>query len=179
MRAAFPSSAPYGASRRRTTTPSPIRPARNRATTAAAFACSAPSACTRATTSCSTCARDAAERRLPLEFVVVGHTIDDARLLATGRVFITGRFKPEEAVQLIRAQQASLALLPSVWPETWSFGLTELWQAGLSVAAFDFGAPAERIRRTGRGFLLPLGIPPHRINNALVAAVGLTGHVEI
>ena len=126
-----------------------------------------------------TCARDAAERRLPLDFVVVGHTIDDARLLATGRVFITGRFKPEEAVQLIRAQQASLALLPSVWPETWSFGLTELWQAGLSVATFDFGAPAERIRRTGRGFLLPLGIPPHRINNALVAAVGLTGHVEI
>ena len=125
------------------------------------------------------CARDAAERRLPLDFVVVGHTIDDARLLATGRVFITGRFKPEEAVQLIRAQQASLALLPSVWPETWSFGLTELWQAGLSVATFDFGAPAERIRRTGRGFLLPLGIPARGINNALVAAVGLTGHVEM
>ena len=36
------------------------------------------------------CARDAAERRLPLEFVVVGHTIDDRRLLATGRVFVTG-----------------------------------------------------------------------------------------
>ncbi|HVC61742.1 MAG TPA: glycosyltransferase [Acetobacteraceae bacterium] len=122
------------------------------------------------------CARDAAERSLPLEFVVVGHTIDDARLLATGRVFVTGRFAPEEAVSLIRAQDASVALLPSVWPETWSFGLTELWRAGLSVAAFDFGAPAERIRRTGRGFLLPLGLPPRGINQALVAAIGLTGH---
>lgn len=122
------------------------------------------------------CARDAAERNLPLTFVVVGHTIDDARLLATGRVFITGRFEAEEAVTLIQAQDASLALLPSVWPETWNFGLTELWRAGLSVAAFDFGAPAERIRRTGRGFLLPLGLPPRGINNALVAAVGLTGH---
>jgi len=122
------------------------------------------------------CARDAAERSLPIEFVVVGHTIDDARLLATGRVFVTGRFATGEAVALIRAQDASLALLPSVWPETWNFGLTELWRAGLSVAAFDFGAPAERIRRTGRGFLLPLGLPPRGINNALVAAVGLTGH---
>ncbi len=122
------------------------------------------------------CARDAAERSLKMEFVVVGHTIDDARLLATGRVFVTGRFAPEEAVNLIRAQDASVALLPSVWPETWSFALTELWRAGLSVAAFDFGAPAERIRRTGRGFLLPLGLPPRRINHALVAAVGLTGH---
>ncbi len=124
------------------------------------------------------CARDAAERDLPIEFVVVGHTIDDGRLLATNRVFVTGRFEHDEAVPLIRAQDASLALLPSVWPETWNFGLTELWRAGLTVAAFDFGAPAERIRRSGRGFLLPLGLPPHRINHALVAAVGLTGHED-
>jgi GT2 family glycosyltransferase len=125
------------------------------------------------------CARDAAERRLPLEFAVVGHTIDDARLLATGRVFITGRFKPDEAVPLVRQQHASLGLLPSVWPETWSFTLSELWRGGLRVAAFDFGAPAERIRQTGRGFVLPLGLPPSGINNALVAAVGLTSHAGV
>jgi GT2 family glycosyltransferase/glycosyltransferase involved in cell wall biosynthesis len=122
------------------------------------------------------CARDAAERRLPLEFVVVGHTIDDGRLLATGRVFVTGGFAPEEAVQLIRAQNATLALLPSIWPETWCFGLSEAWRAGLQVAAFDIGAPAERIRRTGRGFLLPLGLKPDAINNALVAKAGLSHH---
>src|SRR6185312_10101957 len=38
------------------------------------------------------CARDAAERGLPLDFVVVGHTIDDNRRLATGKVFVTGEF---------------------------------------------------------------------------------------
>ena len=108
------------------------------------------------------CARDAAERGLPLEFVVVGHTIDDARLLATGRVFVTGRFEPEEAVTLIRAQDASLALLPSVWPETWCFALTELWRAGLSVAAFDIGAPAERIRRTGAWLSVAAGVAAAR-----------------
>ena len=124
------------------------------------------------------CARDAAARRLPLDFVVVGHTIDDARLLNTGRVFITGGFRPDEALSLIRAQRASLALLPSVCPETWSRALTELWLAGLSVAAFDIGAPAERIRVTGRGFLLPLGLPARGINHALVAATGLTVHED-
>jgi GT2 family glycosyltransferase/glycosyltransferase involved in cell wall biosynthesis len=122
------------------------------------------------------CARDAAARRLKLEFVVVGHTIDDARLLATGRVFVTGEYRPDEAVALIRAQHASLALQPSIWPETWCFCLTEAWQAGLAVAAFDIGAPAERIRRTGRGLLLPLGLPPAGINNALLKAAGLTIH---
>jgi glycosyltransferase involved in cell wall biosynthesis len=118
------------------------------------------------------CARDAAERRLPLEFVVVGHTIDDRRLLATGRVFVTGSYAPNEAVPLIRAQNAALALLPSIFPETWCLTLAEAWRAGLRVAAFDIGAQAERIRRTGRGILLPLGLAPHAINNALVAAAG-------
>jgi hypothetical protein len=45
-----------------------------------------------------------------------------------------------------------------------------LWRAGLRVAAFDTGAPAERIRRTGRGFLLPLGLPAGAINDTLLNA---------
>jgi GT2 family glycosyltransferase len=123
------------------------------------------------------CARDAAARSLPLEFVVVGHTIDDARLMATGKIFVTGEFVPGEAAALIRAQRPSLGLLPSVWPETWCFALSDLWRAGLHVAAFDLGAQAERIRASGgRGMLLPLGLPTPAINNALLAAVGVRDH---
>ncbi len=118
------------------------------------------------------CARDAARRHLDLEFVLAGHSIDDARLMATGRVFVTGRFAPDEAVDLIRAQKADLGFVPSIWPETWCLSLGDIWRAGLSVAAFDIGAPAERIRRTGRGFLLPLGLSASAINNALVVAAG-------
>lgn len=120
------------------------------------------------------CARDASERDLKLEFVVVGHTIDDGRLLDTGRVFVTGGFRPAEAVPMIRAQDAALAWLPSVWPETWCFTLSEAWRAGLPVVAFDLGAQAERIRHTGRGVLLPLGLPTAAINSALLAAAGLS-----
>ena len=116
------------------------------------------------------CARDARKRKLELEFVVAGTTTNDERLMDTGRVFVTGPYRPDEAIALIRAQDAALALLPSIWPETWCLGLTELWRAGLRVAAFDTGAPAERIRRTGRGFLLPLGLPAGAINDTLLNA---------
>lgn len=116
-------------------------------------------------------ARDARDRGLDLEFRVVGTTIDDQRLLDTGRVFITGPYERDEAVDLIRAQNATMALMPSIWPETWSLALTELWRAGLRVAAFDLGAPAERIRATGRGVLLPPGLAAGQINNALLNAV--------
>ncbi len=122
------------------------------------------------------CARNAAQRNLDLEFVVVGHTIDDAALMATGRVFVTGRFEPGEAVDLIAAQNANIGFIASIWPETWCLSLGDLWRAGLTVAAFDIGAPAERIRQTGRGILLPLALPASAINNALIAAIRAPGH---
>ena len=115
------------------------------------------------------CARHVATHRLALEFVVVGHTFDDRRLLDTGSVYITGRYEEEEAVALIRAQDAELGFLPALWPETWSYTLTQLWQSGLDVVAFDLGAPAERIRATRRGRLLPLGLPPQAACRALLA----------
>ena len=121
------------------------------------------------------CARDAAARALPLSFTVVGHTIDDARLQATGRAFVTGPYKEAEAIDVIRAQEPHLGWIPSVWPETWCFTLGHAWRAGLAVAAFDIGAPAERIRRTGRGWVLPLGLTPPAVNNALLALRGIAG----
>jgi GT2 family glycosyltransferase len=122
------------------------------------------------------CARDAERRNLDLEFVIVGHTIDDNRLMNTGRVFVTGQFDPDEAVDLVVAQHASLGFVPSICPETWCLGLGDLWRAGLRVAAFEIGAPAERIRRTGRGIILPLGLSANAINNALVAAIRAGRH---
>lgn len=123
------------------------------------------------------CARDAAARALNLEFVIVGHTSDDARLLDTGRVFVTGRYDEAEALTLIRAQQAHLAFLPSVWPETWCFALGVAWQAGLNALVFDIGAQAERVRATGRGWVVPLGLQPSAINTALISVRPATGDV--
>ncbi len=115
------------------------------------------------------CAEDAAHRRLPLDFVVVGYTIDDAKLHATGRVFVTGPYEADDVPGLIIQQTADIAFLPSLWPETWCFALSEMWRADLDVVAFDIGAPAERIRASGRGRLLPLGLSPAAINDVLQA----------
>jgi hypothetical protein len=88
---------------------------------------------------------------------------------------VTGEFRQGEATELIAAQGAALGFVPSVGPETWCLALGEIWRAGLNAAAFDIGAPAERIRRTGRGFILPLGLSPNAINNALLATLRTAG----
>ncbi len=118
------------------------------------------------------CARDAESRALPLRFVLVGRSTDDDRLLATNRIFITGQYAEPEAEALVRAQQAHLAFLPSIWPETWGFTLGLAWRAGLQAVVFDIGAMAARVRATGGGKVLPLGLPAPAINNALIAAAG-------
>ena len=122
------------------------------------------------------CARDSVRRDLDLEFIVVGHSIDDARLLATGRVFVTGRFATAEVSSLIAQQNGRFGFVPSICPETWCLSLGDLWRAGLSAAAFDIGAPAERIRLSGRGIVLPLGLPASAINNTLLAAIQSSAH---
>ncbi len=115
------------------------------------------------------CARDAAARDLPLEFVIVGYSCDDGPLFGTGRVFVTGRYDEDEAVDMVRAQKAGLAFLPSVCPETWCYALSLAWRSGLRVAAFDLGAQAERISAAGGGWLLPLGMGPAQLNDTLLA----------
>lgn len=115
------------------------------------------------------CARDAAARDLALSFVMIGASEDDAPLIETGRVMITGPYQEGEAAGLIRRSGAQLGFLPSIWPETWCFALSELWRGGLYAVGFDLGAQATRIKATGRGFLLPLGLPAPRINQTLLA----------
>jgi GT2 family glycosyltransferase/glycosyltransferase involved in cell wall biosynthesis len=119
------------------------------------------------------CARDAAARDLHLRFTVVGYTVDDGPLLETGRVFVTGPFAAGEAGGLLAQSGASLAFIPSIWPETWCFALSDAWDCGLDAAVFDIGAPAERVRRTGRGWVLPLNLPAAAVNDALLRLQGV------
>ena len=108
-------------------------------------------------------ARLVATKKLPIEFVVVGFTADDPRLLATGVVRITGHYQEKEVVPVIQAQDADFAFLPAQWPETWSYVLTQIWQAGLPVIALDLGAPAERIKARKGGVVIPPHLPVERM----------------
>ncbi len=118
------------------------------------------------------CLRDRQHRDLALDFVLVGATRDDDALLAAGCSEVTGAYREDEAVALIRSRACDLAWLPSIWPETWCFTLSLAWRAGLPAVAFDIGAQAERIRATGRGAVLPLALPVPMLNDTLLRLCG-------
>jgi glycosyltransferase involved in cell wall biosynthesis len=84
---------------------------------------------------------------------------DEALLRAMRRVpniTVHGYFRAGTLPSLLARHGIGLVVLPSIWPETHSLVLSEAWLAGAVVAAFDLGAPAERIREHGGGWLAPL-----------------------
>jgi len=98
----------------------------------------------------------ARERDIGVRFVVIGYTdvergpwqSDDRRLT------IHGRYAPADLSDLIAHYRASLVLFPSAAPETFSYTLSEAWDAGEPVLVPPIGALAERVSASRAGFMM-------------------------
>ncbi|MCJ2064324.1 glycosyl transferase, partial [Methylobacterium sp. J-088] len=118
-------------------------------------------------------ATDAQTRNRPLRFALVGFC-DPALEGGFERAGVTrtGRYASDnEALDLVWRVAADLILLPAIWPETYSYALTLALRTGLPVAAFDLGAPADRLRADPDGHLLPYALAddPSACNDRLLA----------
>ncbi len=70
-----------------------------------------------------------------------------------------GEYAPEDLPALIARYRISAWLMPSIWPETFSFVTHEAIATGLPVFAFDLGAQGDLVRiaaRDGRGGVIPI-----------------------
>ena len=76
---------------------------------------------------------------------------------AKPHVYVHGPYHPADTVALLHAYGAELVLFPNRVPESFSYTLSETWDAGLPALAAPAGAIGERIARHGGGWLLPQG----------------------
>lgn len=116
------------------------------------------------------CALDARNRRLPLQFTLMGYSQDNSALRKAG-VHVTGLYEEEDAAAVLAGLRADVAWLPSVWPETYSYTLSVALAGGMPVAAFDLGAIAARLREGDHdALLMPLAwhARPELINAAFI-----------
>jgi GT2 family glycosyltransferase len=117
-----------------------------------------------------------------VEFHVLGRVPEDTPAVP-GLVF-HGPYERNAFPARVREIRPAFALVPSPWPETWCHTLTECWSVGLPVAAFDLGAPGERLRGEcpGGGWLLPPDAAPGeilgRLRSAAADAAGFERAVE-
>ncbi|MDW7776898.1 MAG: glycosyltransferase [Methanosarcinales archaeon] len=62
----------------------------------------------------------------------------------------------KELKSLLKSEKVELVFLPSKWPETFSYTLSEAWASGIPVLVSDMGALGERVKRTGGGWTVDI-----------------------
>ncbi len=112
-----------------------------------------------------------------IEFVIVGYSDREEELKRYGNISIRGGYKPADAVAALAETGCRVALLLNVFPETFSYTLSESLQAGLTPVAYDFGAIGERMRAMGVGITVPVGAPAEQLVAAIRKAAGMRADV--
>ena len=72
-----------------------------------------------------------------------------------GAVEITGPYPRDRLQEMLKEKQIDVICMMAIWPETFSYTLSEAWKAGIPVIGTELGAIGERIRESGAGWVLP------------------------
>jgi len=64
---------------------------------------------------------------------------------------VTGRYNKKDLPEIVRRLNITKFLIPSIWPETFSYTTDEIMQIGYPLCVFNIGAPAERVKHYSLG----------------------------
>ena len=104
----------------------------------------------------SSLAADAKNRKLELEYVLVGYSNNDALLQSFG-VSITGKYNSEkDALTTLSEIKPDLIFIPSIWPETFCYALSMALKLKIPPVVFDIGAQADRVSPLTWGKAIPI-----------------------
>lgn len=112
--------------------------------------------------------------------VVIGYL--DRQLLPGWRgnhVFVHGAYDDLELPALLRAYDVKLALFPNKAPESFSYTLSDAWDAGVPALVPPEGALAERVLRNDGGWLLPDRFGVREVAGELRRLLGPGGAAEL
>lgn len=96
------------------------------------------------------------DKNLPIELIVIGvinqpqYPTKHSRLLK-----VTGPYNNSDVPDLLMKHRPAIGLVPSIWPETYSYTTSELFTGQIPVMCFDIGAPADRVKQIDAGWAVP------------------------
>ena len=67
---------------------------------------------------------------------------------------VLGEYTLESLPKIMEKHLIDVVLIPSIWPETFSYTTSEAMNMKLAVACFNLGAPAERVKLYEKGIIL-------------------------
>jgi len=91
------------------------------------------------------------KENLDIQVVLIGEISNP---IISPKFKITGRYKRERLPSLIKNHKIDIFLIPSIWPETFSYTTQEIMMMNMPLMVFNLGAPAERVKDYKRGVVL-------------------------
>ncbi len=107
------------------------------------------------------------ENRLQYHVHLFGPVVEPYNAQLAGLITVTRHFAyvKSELPGLMEANQIDIVFISSICPETFSYTTQEAIEMSLPVAAFDLGAPAERLETYPNGLILKDDSPKELINS--------------
>ena len=101
-------------------------------------------------------AEELEKNTLPIKLIVIGITNlhNTPYKSERGKFEVTGAYDNREISNLLAKYKVGIVLTSSIIPETYSYTTTEAIESGYPVMVFPIGAPADRVKRTGGGWIL-------------------------
>ncbi|MBB2971421.1 glycosyltransferase [Mesorhizobium sp. RMAD-H1] len=85
---------------------------------------------------------------------------------------VYGQYQLEDLAGIAAQQQIGCWLMPSIWPETFSYSIHEMLATGLPVFSFSLGAQAGAVTKSGNGHILKAAPDqPHEVLNEILAVM--------
>jgi len=93
---------------------------------------------------------------LSVELIILGEAAELAlpKHCNPAQFKLHGRYRREELAALVEHYGIQVMLIPSIWPETFSYTVSESLLLGCPVICFDLGAQAERVKRHNSGLVI-------------------------
>jgi len=88
---------------------------------------------------------------LNIKIVVIGEITE---LIRSAKFTSTGRYERNDLPNIIHNHHIDIFLIPSVWPETFSYTTQEVMMMEMPLMVFNLGAPAERVKNYSQGYVI-------------------------
>ena len=115
-------------------------------------------------------------KKLHVKIVVIGELHERIR---SKNLVVTGRYDYSQMNHIISKQKIDIFFISSIFLETFSYTTEEIIRMKVPIAAFDLGAPAERISTYEKGMLIPIVDAEAALNRIIeFSKVLFLSHIE-
>ena len=95
-----------------------------------------------------------------INWFIMGAIGDDCLMELTDKedAYFSNVYEKDDIFELLRTSKIDVVCIMSSWPETFCYTVSESWLSGIPVIGTDIGAIGERIRKTGAGWTVDVGV---------------------